>query len=76
MVVLDDPAQDPIHLFLDWMREAIDARVLILKGVDARGFAFASAASSRKGRQLAAGPRQDRVLAGLNPRHQRLIREL
>ena len=33
-----------------------DARLLILKGVDARGFAFASTASSRKGRQLAAHP--------------------
>ena len=33
-----------------------DARVLILKGVDARGFAFASTSSSRKGRQLAAHP--------------------
>ncbi|AJE33251.1 pyridoxamine-phosphate oxidase [Corynebacterium humireducens NBRC 106098 = DSM 45392] len=33
-----------------------DARVLILKGVDTRGFAFASTASSRKGRQLAAHP--------------------
>lgn len=75
--LIDDPAQDPIDLFLDWMREAIDAgvpephamtlstvgedgmpdaRVLILKGVDARGFAFASTSSSRKGRQLAAHP--------------------
>ena len=75
--LIDDPAQDPIDLFLDWMREAIDAgvpephamtlstvgedgmpdaRVLILKGVDARGLAFASTSSSRKGRQLAAHP--------------------
>ncbi|WP_460490564.1 pyridoxamine 5'-phosphate oxidase family protein [Corynebacterium nasicanis] len=30
--------------------------MLILKGVDARGFAFASTASSRRGRQLAAHP--------------------
>ncbi|MFC0675351.1 pyridoxine/pyridoxamine 5'-phosphate oxidase [Brachybacterium hainanense] len=33
-----------------------DARVLILKDVDARGWAFASTASSTKGRQLAAAP--------------------
>lgn len=33
-----------------------DARVLILKDVDARGWAFASTASSTKGLQLAAAP--------------------
>lgn len=34
-----------------------DARVLVLKGVDEHGWAFAGTASSRKGRQLAAAPR-------------------
>ena len=33
-----------------------DARVLVLKDVDERGWAFASSAASRKGRQLAAAP--------------------
>lgn len=68
---------DPVDLFIDWLRRAVaagvpephaatlstvgedgvpDGRVLILKDVDERGWAFASTAGSRKGRQLAVHP--------------------
>ncbi|MGE7391767.1 pyridoxine/pyridoxamine 5'-phosphate oxidase [Streptomyces sp. NPDC004126] len=69
--------EDPVDLFLDWLRSAVsagvpdahamtvatlgedgvpDARVLIVKNVDAAGWQFAAHASSPKGRQLAAVP--------------------
>lgn len=74
---LADLPDDPVPLFLDWLRAAAaagvpephaatlatvdedglpDARTLILKDVDARGWAFAGARSSRKAAQLAAHP--------------------
>ncbi|WP_101845445.1 pyridoxine/pyridoxamine 5'-phosphate oxidase [Zhihengliuella sp. ISTPL4] len=76
-LVVEDLPDDPVPLFLDWLRSATaagvpephaatlatvdedglpDARTLILKDVDARGWAFAGARSSRKAAQLGASP--------------------
>jgi pyridoxamine 5'-phosphate oxidase len=73
----DAAPEDPIELFLDWLREAIatrvpdphsmtvstadedgrpDARVLILKNVDAHGWQFGANLDSPKGRELTAQP--------------------
>lgn len=73
----EDLTDDPVPLFLEWIRSASsagvaepqattlatvdgdgvpDARTLILKDVDARGWAFAGARSSRKAAQLAVSP--------------------
>ncbi|MEU3597345.1 pyridoxal 5'-phosphate synthase [Streptomyces sp. NPDC006798] len=75
--VPEDAPEDPVELFLGWLREAVDAgvpephamtlstvgddgvpdaRVLIVKNVDARGWQFAGSAGSPKGRQLAGLP--------------------
>lgn len=55
---LDRAVPEPIAATLATVDAAgvPDARTLILKGVDERGWAFASTASSRKGTQLAANP--------------------
>lgn len=70
-------AEDPLPLFIDWIRTAVDAdvaephaatlatvdrdgmpdaRTLILKDVDDRGWAFAGARSARKAAQIDAHP--------------------
>lgn len=55
-VALDHDVPEPVAATLATVDAdgVPDARTLILKSVDARGWAFAGTASSRKGRQLAA----------------------